>query len=572
MSVTVQIPPGALLVADECHNYGGLNAEALQQGRREPGEWPVTLAAAPFGPRLGLSATVERADGGHEDILFPILGQRVYKLSFADVLTEQDPARPWVAPLKLGYLGVAFDGTDRETYIEIEEKLKRGRRRLVALGCPSEPPGAFIAGVTAMARGGSAAITARTYMANFNKRRELLADAAPKIAAMDELIPAIKASNRTIIFTQQAATSVKVFRMLEQNGVTAATIDADTKNRTQILSCFRRGQFQVLIAPKVLDEGVNVPEADLGIIVCGSRSKLQMIQRLGRVLRPKADGRKARLLFLVMTGSVEDPAAGGGAPEFVEQVRELKPEERRFSEQELGALVVWLSEFAPGSDAQGPSAPLVRPSGAPSGAETPPVPGGSSPAPSVTPAPAGPVAPAMPADVDLGAMVRWLSDSAPGGDSQGPSTADLRPSGVPSGVATPLTPGGAAPARSVTPEPAGPLATAAPADVDLSRRVLAEAVLSQLEPWLRWPTLARDLREAIQRGVLRNPEVRRDWGGRPVIFAARRDGHGPIVHFWGTGHVWFYTSNPGDTFGSQKSPHHDCASASDIRSNWAKEV
>ena len=63
-------------------------------------------------------------------------------------------------------------------------------------------------------------------------------------------------------------------------------------------------------APRVLDEGVDVPAADLAVIVGASRSRRQMIQRMGRILRRKSDGRLARLAVLFVEGTVEDPAAG----------------------------------------------------------------------------------------------------------------------------------------------------------------------------------------------------------------------------------------------------------------------
>ena len=53
-----------------------------------------------------------------------------------------------------------------------------------------------------------------------------------------------------------------------------------------------------------------MPDADLGIIVAASRQRRQMIQRMGRVLRPKNDGRLARFAVLYVQGTSEDPALG----------------------------------------------------------------------------------------------------------------------------------------------------------------------------------------------------------------------------------------------------------------------
>jgi superfamily II DNA or RNA helicase len=66
----------------------------------------------------------------------------------------------------------------------------------------------------------------------------------------------------------------------------------------------------VLVAPRVLDEGVDVPAADLAVIAGASRSRRQVVQRMGRVLRKKPDGRLARFVVLFAQGTIEDPAFG----------------------------------------------------------------------------------------------------------------------------------------------------------------------------------------------------------------------------------------------------------------------
>jgi RNA polymerase primary sigma factor len=82
-------------------------------------------------------------------------------------------------------------------------------------------------------------------------------------------------------------------------------------DRKQGMEDFRSGASQILAAPRLLDEGIDVPEADLGIIVAANRSQRQMVQRLGRVIRKKADGRVGRLVVLYSKGTVEDPDVQG---------------------------------------------------------------------------------------------------------------------------------------------------------------------------------------------------------------------------------------------------------------------
>jgi superfamily II DNA or RNA helicase len=63
-------------------------------------------------------------------------------------------------------------------------------------------------------------------------------------------------------------------------------------------------------APQVLDEGVDVPAADLAVILASSRSRRQMIQRMGRVLRRKPERTLARFVIVHVEGTVEDPSCG----------------------------------------------------------------------------------------------------------------------------------------------------------------------------------------------------------------------------------------------------------------------
>ncbi len=80
----------------------------------------------------------------------------------------------------------------------------------------------------------------------------------------------------------------------------------------------------------MLDEGIDVPAADLAVIVGASRSRRQMIQRMGRVLRRKTDGRRARFAILFVEGTVEDPAAGAHEG-FLSEVTEIADAVAHFS-------------------------------------------------------------------------------------------------------------------------------------------------------------------------------------------------------------------------------------------------
>ena len=70
------------------------------------------------------------------------------------------------------------------------------------------------------------------------------------------------------------------------------------------LERFRSGVYLRIVTSQVLDEGVDVPDASLAVVLSGTGSSRQFIQRLGRVLR-KGEGKQAKLLELVSKGTAE---------------------------------------------------------------------------------------------------------------------------------------------------------------------------------------------------------------------------------------------------------------------------
>ena len=64
------------------------------------------------------------------------------------------------------------------------------------------------------------------------------------------------------------------------------------------------GTYRALVTSKVLNEGVDIPEANVAIVVSGSGSVREHVQRLGRILRPRA-GKRATLYELVTANTAE---------------------------------------------------------------------------------------------------------------------------------------------------------------------------------------------------------------------------------------------------------------------------
>ncbi|MGH9181338.1 MAG: DEAD/DEAH box helicase, partial [Acidimicrobiales bacterium] len=308
--------PGGLLIGDECHRYGtDMNRAALEAG---------------FTRRLGLSATFERADDGHLAWLMPYFGRTCFRMGYRRAIADGVAAHFVVA-----LVGVDFDEDERATYDDLSLELARARAILITrFGVPAEPIGVFLRTTSMLARShghSPAGTAARGYLRAMADRRRLLAETPAKTATLDSLVPALRAAKRAIVFTQTIQSSERAAKALRQAGLGAAAIHSglDGAARLSVLAAFHDGHLQVVTAPQVLDEGVDVPAADLAVIVASSRSRRQMIQRMGRVLRPKPDGRRARFVVVHVRGTVEDPALGAHE-DFLDEVTGVADRVRSF--------------------------------------------------------------------------------------------------------------------------------------------------------------------------------------------------------------------------------------------------
>ena len=108
---------------------------------------------------------------------------------------------------------------------------------------------------------------------------------------------------KTIIFTQH---NKLVYAISNKFLIPYITYKSSKQERHDVLNGFKGDRYNVVVTSKVLDEGVDIPGAELGIIVSGTGSKKEFIQRLGRLLRTKPDSNKrARLIELISSETHE---------------------------------------------------------------------------------------------------------------------------------------------------------------------------------------------------------------------------------------------------------------------------
>ncbi|HSK24731.1 MAG TPA: DEAD/DEAH box helicase [Egicoccus sp.] len=318
-TVPIEPPPGTLglLVADEAHRYGAPT-------------WGAALHEA-FPMRLALTATYERNDDGLLEVLEPYFGAVVHRYGY-----DRAVADGTVAPFRIATVGVRLRGDERDAYDRADARTRQLHRELVGgLGMPKDPRKLFAAvsavvAAAAPSAEGAQVRACREYLVRVRERREVAAACAGKLAICAAAAPGL-AGRRSLVFTDTVEQAEDAAAELVRGGVHAETLHgglADDKRRIR-LAQFRRGRIDALVAPRVLDEGVDVPDADVAVVLAAFRTRRQLIQRLGRVLRLKDDGRAATLLLGHAIDTHEDPARGGHA-DFLNQVRDVALEVAAF--------------------------------------------------------------------------------------------------------------------------------------------------------------------------------------------------------------------------------------------------
>ena len=264
----------AFLIADECHHLPGeVNQQAAQ--------WSL----APY--RLGLSATPE-SDAVRDNVLTDLMGDIVCRVQIDElaggVLADYDVE---TIPLTLTPAEQAEYMTNRKIYTDFLHQHHVVMNSIRAWRN-------FIMEVVRNGAAGRKAFQA------YLKQKNIARSGENKLQMVWELL-CRHAGERIIIFTADNATAYMLGRRYFLPVLTHHTKSAERKS---MLEDFRSGACPVLVSSKVLNEGVDVPEANIGIIVSGGASVREHVQRLGRILRAKP-GKKAVLYELVNAGTSE---------------------------------------------------------------------------------------------------------------------------------------------------------------------------------------------------------------------------------------------------------------------------
>mgnify|MGYP001355686609 CR=1 FL=1 len=259
-----------LLVFDEAHH---LPTDFFQDA--------ALMSTASF--RLGLTATPERQDGNHAD-LDSLIGPEVHRQKLKD--------SKHLARFDVVHIQVHLSDEEREKYDAAsdairfwfyeKQKEKKGYDRKDLLSEANE------------------CIEARRIKKLMCLKDSIEDRATEKIRVLEDIFR-LHPNERVLVFT---GTNIMAFEISRR--FLAPTILSHTKKkeRQAVLEGFESGDFPVLIANQVLDEGVDVPDAKVAVVVGGKASVRQATQRLGRLLRPK--GASKAILYEVVCGDTRE--------------------------------------------------------------------------------------------------------------------------------------------------------------------------------------------------------------------------------------------------------------------------
>jgi len=248
-----------LLIFDEEHHLPG-------KCRREA----AILSTATM--RLGLTATAERSDGLHKDLDW-LIGPVAYRMPFKEAEGST------LANFDVVRIPVALSENEQATYDQCARVIRHfvtSRRK--------ELPGYTWQD---LCKESGKDPQARNAQKAYYLKQSIENRAAEKLRVLEDIFRLHK-GQQILVFTGSNVMAIEVSKRF-----LVPTILSHTRKRERlaVLENFARGVFPVIVANRVLDEGVDVPEAKVAVVIGGQGSTRQAKQRLGRILRRTGSAR-----------------------------------------------------------------------------------------------------------------------------------------------------------------------------------------------------------------------------------------------------------------------------------------
>lgn len=289
------------LIADEVH---GLGAEKSRSG-----------LIPEYCYRIGLSATPKRFfDDVGTEIIYSYFKGIVFEFPLEEAINTINPAtgETFLTPYRYKPIFVNLSMSEMDQYIDITRKISYYFQKDKIEDLKDE-----------------------TLTRLLTKRANIIKNCENKFNALVDLLISLDPSQKwTIIYcSPQQIDDVmritnqyfsKIHRFTMEEGTTPKSEYGGLTEREYILSKFADGKYQVLIAMKCLDEGVDVPPARVAVLIASSSNSREYIQRIGRVIRRYPGKKEAQIYDMIVV-----PDLGRFDPELIKV--ELKISEKEYN-------------------------------------------------------------------------------------------------------------------------------------------------------------------------------------------------------------------------------------------------
>jgi superfamily II DNA or RNA helicase len=261
-----------LIVFDEVHHLASKGYIQIAE-----------MYTAPY--RMGLTATYERSDQ-RQSLLSQLIGDPVYSVGIEEIAGHLSPYT---------YEKISVELTPQEQQIyKSQMNIFRSflQQRKITLRSAAD----FQKFIMTTGRDPKAreALLAR------NRAIRVAVNSEAKLNVLAQQLETYK-NEKILIFTLY---NDLVYSISLRFLIPAITYQTSREERREILLNFGSGKYPVVVTSQVLDEGVDVPDASVGLVLGGTGSNREYVQRLGRLLRKK-ESKIARLIEIISKETME---------------------------------------------------------------------------------------------------------------------------------------------------------------------------------------------------------------------------------------------------------------------------
>ncbi len=291
-----------LLICDECHHYQSKENRKIfsffdDMGERGELYHSLGLSATPFGTK-------------DDQILTKTLGKEIYRYDY-----DAAAAEGIISPFSVCEVSASFLPDELSKYIELSDTVSLCYARLINTRkyLKGLPKGEFMKAVSKMAAEADMdpSDPAAAFLIATFQRKEVSNLAEARVFCALSIIENLRSSDRVLLFCERIEQAGKMVRFLKRRFGSCCEIyhsEMSKAARDRVMENFRSRQIRILVSCKCLDEGIDVPDANVAIVLSSTSVSRQRIQRLGRVIR-KSDHKDAACLYYIYVRESSDDAA-----------------------------------------------------------------------------------------------------------------------------------------------------------------------------------------------------------------------------------------------------------------------